>query len=88
MNRELIKLKMWTVANKLTINVRKTNAIIFTKLNTPRNIDSPVKIDNEIVSTVSICKFLGVFIDERLSFDSHLKYITERLLKTSTDQLF
>ena len=62
MNRELIKLKMWTEANKLTINVTKTNAIIFTKLNIPQTVDIPLKIGNEIVSMVPVSKFLGVLL--------------------------
>ena len=79
MNLELLKLKVWTTANKLTINVTKTNAIVFSKLNISPVINLPLKIENEIINLVPICKFLGVFIDNRLGFDSHIKYITGKI---------
>ena len=82
-NHELIKVKIWTVANKLTINVAKTNVIVFSKLNFPQVLNFPIKIENEIVNMVPICKFLGVFIDEKLSFASHIKYITSKIARNT-----
>ena len=63
-NIELQKVSIWLKANKLTLNVTKTQYIIFKsrkkKLN--KNID----INNKLIKRTEFTKFLGVYIDEQL----------------------
>ena len=51
--------------NKLTLNLNKTNFIIFTSENKRANIDIPdtLQIDNIIVNRITHTKYLGLIID-------------------------
>ena len=69
-NSELQKIDDWTRANKLSLNVNKTNFSLFTnkRLNEIPNII----IRNHIIQRANTQKFLGIFVDERLSFKKHI----------------
>ena len=67
LNVELNRIINWTTANILTLNISKTNSIIFSNRVIP-NIQSSISLNYNIIDTVSFCKFLGVYIDNKLSF--------------------
>uniref|UniRef100_A0A8C6LE27 Reverse transcriptase domain-containing protein n=1 Tax=Nothobranchius furzeri TaxID=105023 RepID=A0A8C6LE27_NOTFU len=77
-NIELIKVKNWFDVNKLTLNLKKTNFILF---NDKENIDVILEIDNMEIQRVKEIKFLGVMIDEALSWKSHIGYIKGKVAK-------
>jgi len=78
-NNELEKVNIWFKLNKLTINVEKTKCIFFHK----RRKINPIEfsINNDIISIVSQFSFLGVLIDENLSWKSHLNMVANKLSK-------
>ena len=77
-NSELIKLKNWTQANKLTIHAGKTKLLIVSN-RLPSNATPSIRIlDNEIAQS-NCCKYLGVQIDRRLSFKDHIRYINGKI---------
>jgi hypothetical protein len=78
-NTELNKVKQWTVSNRLSLNVDKTFAIMFS--NRPYN-PQPVLFGNETVAQCSQGKFLGVTIDSRLTFGFHISTICKKLAKS------
>ena len=75
-NVEFEKLMIWLHANKLSLNINKTNYIIF---GLRKKILSPVDvcINNVIVKRVSYTKCLGIVIDEKLSWYHHIQYKKE-----------
>lgn len=77
-NNELMKLTDWFKANKLSLNVNKTNYVIFTtkKKQTP---DINVDIDGIKVNRVKSTKFLGVILDEYLTWSDHIHTIAGKL---------
>jgi len=64
MNRELDNLD-WFQANKLSLNVSKTNDMIFLNTNS-QQITMEIKLTNKIITKINHVKFLGVFTDENL----------------------
>ena len=76
---ELIKLKSWFAFNKLSLNISKTNYVVFGKVDKDELIN--VSIDEFIPS--SSTKFLGVQIDEGLNWKEHIKLVTSKLIKVS-----
>jgi hypothetical protein len=75
---DLENLYDWFCANKLSLNVGKTNFIIFS----PRPaIDLPatIKLGENAIHRVNCAKFLGVYIDDELEWDQHIKYVSSRL---------
>ena len=57
-NTELDKLNTWFIINKLSLNVSKTNYILFG--NRKVHSDPDIKIDNNKITRVSETKFLGL----------------------------
>ena len=67
---ELESLSEWFKANKLSLNLSKTNYIIFrSKKKILPVLDSSIKIDNKEITQVTTTNFLGVYVDEHLTFN-------------------
>ena len=73
----LNKLSSWLASNKLTPNVLKTKLMLFT----PRtNIELPqLYFNNEVVKWVNEYKYLGVIIDNKLTFNSEIRRVGRKI---------
>ena len=82
MNTELKNVTAWFRANKLSLNVDKTKFSIFhSKMRKlPPNI-SKLFVDGTEIKRETVTKFLGVYIDERLTWKSHINNITKIISK-------
>ena len=77
---ELNKVNKWLENNKIKINYDKTKFIIF---NYRKSIDvNSLTIGNNQISRANAVKFLGIYIDEKLSFKTHIDNISEKTGKT------
>ena len=65
LNRELVKLCIWFDVNKLSLNLSKTNYMLFRNRLPDVNIN--LCINNERITRVCVKKILGVFIDDDLN---------------------
>jgi len=73
LNVELEKLCDWFAENKLSLNVEKTNYMIFGNKKVDCKVD--IVINHLKVKQIDVTKFLGVYIDNKLSWKSHCDYI-------------
>ena len=80
-NCELAKLSIWFRANKLSLNISKTNFMIFGSKHIPINSLNLLSIDRNAIERVSTVKFLGVVIDDKLSWGPHIKLVAIKLSK-------
>ena len=79
-NSELNKLVSWTNQNKLQINSKKTELIIFTnKVFTSTNSD--VQFCGENLNFGNSCKFLGVSLNNSLRFAQHIGSVVDKISK-------
>ena len=81
MNKEMKNLKTWLDANKLSLNIDKTNFIISKSPQKSSSINVNIKIGNLPIKQVCYVKFLGVLLDEDLSWKYHLKELSKKLAK-------
>ena len=65
MNEELSKIIEWLHSNKLSLNVYKTQYMIFSNKNNNINMQKSVTINNIILKKVENIKFLGVIISSK-----------------------
>jgi len=73
-NYDLETVSDWFRANKLTLNINKTNYMIFTKsINTHRQ-SKIIKLGPESINRVPHVKFLGIIIDEHLDWHRHIDH--------------
>ena len=79
-NSQLCKISQWMKSNKLILNIHKTNYIIF---GTKTNISSDLNLfyRNEKIARVFHTKFLGVVIDDKLSWNQHVNNLCNTLSK-------
>ena len=82
-NEELAKIKEWCDLNKLSINIKKTNYMIVKspkKKSENINIRLPNKYGNsDIIEKRDHIKYLGVLLDEQLSWKHHIAYVCSRI---------
>ena len=79
-NVELTKVSNWFRANKLSSNVKKTNFILFGNKRLP-NADQKFKvsIDGYLLEQVEHTKFLGVYVDSKLNWKTHIDYVANKI---------
>ena len=85
-NTELEKVDKWFKANKLSLNLDKTNYILFSskRKNAPmHDYKLAIKIDKQNITRVASSKFLGVHIDELLSWKVHITQISKKMAKNT-----
>ena len=66
--------------NKLSLNVSKTNFMLFTNSKCETAIH--ISINNINIDMVSKTKFLGVLIDNKLNWKEHIAMIKSKLSKS------
>ena len=86
-NAELNYLFNWLNSNKLTLNIKKTNFVFFahTKkslITCPRLIFLIEQNKNVILENKNCIKFLGLLINENLSWKDHIHNLTAKISKT------
>ena len=70
-NKELHKLYLWLNINRLSLNIDKTNYIIFHPYNKPMKQHTAIKINNKVINEKEFNKYLGVFINSTYLKRSH-----------------
>jgi len=81
MNIELMKVKEWLECNRLSLNIRKTKVLIFSTKRRHTVTKLNVVIDGEVIEKVNEIKFLGVILDHKLSWQTHIKKIKTKIAK-------
>ena len=79
-NQELKKIERWLCANKLSLNIKKTHFIIFKSKIKIKSVVS-IKINEQPIELVKYTKFLGVYIDEELSWKHHIDQVVSKISK-------
>ena len=80
LNSELVKINDWTIANRLTINVDKTELLLFTNRDIGTQTDQ-ITLNGNHVRFVGQARFLGVIIDNSLSYGSHVDLVIGKVSK-------
>ena len=68
---DLSTLSDWFAANKLTLNLGKTVCVLFQKNNNKKEIE--LKVKDMLIPSQSETKFLGMWLDQSLSWHSHIE---------------
>ena len=79
---QIERLVRWCNSNKLTINFEKTYYILFRSKNKSIKPDlNEININGKAIKRVSSIKYLGVYIDELLTWREHVLFIHKSLVK-------
>ena len=85
MNVELENVSTWFNSNKLSLNVDRTKWSLFQPLSKRQFL--PLTLPNLLIEDIHIkrehvTKFLGVFIDENLSWKQHIEILSSKISKS------
>jgi hypothetical protein len=82
-NNEIQKISDWLKVNKLSLNVKKTHFILFHFRQKKITDQVTLKIDNTEIERATSTKFLGVIIQENLSWSNHISTIITKINKNT-----
>jgi hypothetical protein len=79
-NNELNIINTWFSANLLSLNIKKTNYILFVNKKHP---DISLSINNEKIERVYQTKFLGVILESHLKWNAHITTVANKISKST-----
>ena len=82
LNDQLHNVSTWLKANKLSINVKKTKLMIFRPRQKTLPINRQIIIENNVLEQVDNLKFLEVYIDQHLTWKTHVNFIAATISKS------
>ena len=82
-NKELRNLYLWLSVNRLSLNIDKTNFVIFHPFNKPLKYNVTIKIHNKAICEKKFIKYLGVLIDSTLSWKDHISFTVNKLSRAT-----
>ena len=77
-SREINKVDKWMTKNRLTLNYSKSNYMILSK-NVSKTAHFKLQIKQNIISQTNSVKYLGVILDNTLSWQIHIDKISNKL---------
>lgn len=81
LNRELILLSTWLNANKLSLNAGKTCYLIFHRARLKSEPIPDLVMNKCVLTKTNQLKYLGVIIDNKLNWLSHITYVKSKISK-------
>jgi hypothetical protein len=82
-NKELIKISNWFLANKLSLNTDKTKYISFGKNKINQN-STNLTINGDNIAEVTSISFLGVTIQDNLKWNIHIQNKSNKVAKVNS----
>ena len=82
-NRELRKVRKWLEANRLVLNIDKTNFVSFHSQQHKITDNIVLRFGRKSIKQESYVKFLGILLDSNLSWKFHLTEWSKKLARTA-----
>ena len=81
-NVELNTIVEWLRSNRLSLNIGKTNYMLFSPTRSKPTPELQLKIDGSTLEQVHSCKFLGVLLDDKLTWKAQINHISGKISKS------
>jgi hypothetical protein len=81
-NSQMQNISEWLRANMLSLNEKKSNFMIFRPRQKRQTFDLSLMINGQKIDQVKETMFLGVILDEHLSWKSHISHIASKISKS------
>ena len=82
MNSELEKVFIWLCANKLSLNIDKSNFVIFHPIQRKLPKQVMLSINNQMLTQETSIRYLGVYIDYNISWKTHITNISKKIKRS------
>lgn len=82
-NHDLRLIIQWLRANKISLNASKTEIVIFRTKSTNLNRNYNFRVNGQKINPVNQVKYLGLYLDEHLSWNVHLNQLKPKLFRAN-----
>ena len=82
-NNELRNVYEWMLANKLTINSAKSQALLIPFKKKIKHTDFKIVLNHSDLQVLPNLKYLGIYLDENLNFKKHLESIESKIARAT-----
>ena len=82
LNQEISIFSQWLITNRLSLNLDKTKFILFKPRQKKVSVKFRVLINNREIEQVEETVFLGIILDEHLSWRSHVAHVANKISKS------
>ena len=72
-------LNSWFLCNRLSLILDKTNFSVFGA--SKSHINFELIIDGIVIKQVNTCKYLGITIDDKLSWQDHIDFVYNKVVR-------
>ena len=81
-NNELERVNLWLKLNKLSLNIKKTKLLVFHRKQ-KKIQDINILIDNVQIERVNTFNFLGILLDESLTWTDHTNMVANEISRVT-----
>ena len=81
-NKELKELHTWLIVNRLSLNIDKTNFVVFHPYNKPLKHNITLKIQKKAITQKNSIKYLGIMIDSGLTWQLHIDSLSKKISRS------
>ena len=81
-NQQLVNINTWLCGNKLSLNIDKTNFVIFHSPQKKPSYSVRIFINNKTIKEVNSIKYLGIMIDSNLNWKEHISVVSRKLSRS------
>ena len=78
-NKDLRHLHSWLIVNRLSLNIDKTNFVVFHPYNKQIKYKITLKINKKAIPEKNAVKYLGLMIDSGLTWKSHIDKLVKKV---------
>ena len=82
-NIEAAKIHEWFLANRLTTNSKKASNFILSDYIGDNNPNFKIKMGNVLLKRVKSVKYLGVMLDENITWSEQIEYLSTKLSRSA-----
>ena len=82
-NKDLKFLVQWLNANRISLNVAKTEIVIFRRKKKHLDCDLNSKLCGKKLKPSNYARYLGIYLDEYLNWSSHINHLSLKLVKAN-----
>ena len=81
-NSELEKVHTWLCANRPSLNIDKSNFVIFRPIQRKLAKQVILSINNQMLTQETSSRYLGVYIDYNANWKTHISYISKKVKRS------
>ena len=83
-NQDLKGVTDWLNSNRISLNINKTEFVIFRSPRNPINAEINIRLNGKRLYPSKFIKYLGVLLDEHLSWKYHINELIKKLNKSNS----